>query len=166
MPSYPSPQTIKKQLRRYCRHEKHLRPFIHFERRGGVLTSPQQLAPKVILLPLLPLLNVIIFTNLIRNSTTTRTNSSANQSTLTPTRQRSNHRTTRSRPADNLRSRMVTMIARRLLPNRTVMPLLRTLTPVLRKPRHRETQYRPNQKTSRNPIDLHKSILLPLQLRG
>jgi hypothetical protein len=120
----------------------------------------------MILIPPFPLLNVIILTNLIGNSSTTRTNSPANQSPFTSTRQRANHCTTGSRPAHNLRPRMVTMIAGRLLPYRPVMPLLRTFTPVLGKPRHRQTQHRPNQQTSRNPIDLHKSILLPSQLRG
>ena len=120
----------------------------------------------MILLTLLPLLNVIILTNLISNRATTRTNSTTNQSTLTTTRQRPNHRATGSRPTDNLRSRMVTMIARRLLSHRTVMRLLFTLTPILGKSRHGQTQHRRKQQTSRNPIDRHKSFLLPPRSRG
>jgi hypothetical protein len=119
----------------------------------------------VILIPPLALLNVIILTNLISNSATTRTHSSTNQSTLTTTRQRSNYRATRSRPANNLRPCMVTMIAGRLLTNRTIMRLLCTLTPLSKSP-NRKSQHRPKQQTSHNPIDLHKSFLLPSRSRG
>jgi hypothetical protein len=118
-----------------------------------------------IVVSLLALLNVIILSNLIRNSTTTRTDSATNQRALPTPRQSPNHSPTRSRTTHNLRSRMMPMIASRLLPNRPVMPLLCTLTP-LSKSANGKSQYRPKQQTSHNPIDLHKSFLLPSRSRG